>query len=198
VRRIAQRDLLNLAHQRHVIADQEIIDRLALSHGAAEVRDRNPWGDPTRLDHRSREGAHEASSRNRTNSSLASDARRGDCVPVIGDHNQGNDAFVQEIDLFDFITGQMQELALPDGDDLQMGLKQRIIPRSQRRQETIASMLVLIWIQVGLTPPSAPTIWPSWVGGISATQGSVCASSAAAKAYDARLGIFMLEKGELV
>jgi hypothetical protein len=38
---------------------------------------------------------------------------------------------------------------------LQMGLEQRIIPRPQRRQETIASMLVLIWIHVGLTPPSA-------------------------------------------
>jgi antitoxin component of MazEF toxin-antitoxin module len=51
---------------------------------------------------------------------------------------------VQEIDLFDFIAGQMQQLALADGDDLQMGLEQRIIPRPQRRQETIASMLVLI------------------------------------------------------
>jgi hypothetical protein len=59
------------------------------------------------------------------------------------------------MDLFDFITGQMQELALADRDDLQVGLKQRKIPRPQRGQETIASMLVLIWIHVGPTSPSA-------------------------------------------
>jgi hypothetical protein len=55
----------------------------------------------------------------------------------------------------DFITGQMQELALADGDDLQVGLKQRKIPRPQRGQKTIASMLVLTWIHVGRTSPSA-------------------------------------------
>jgi hypothetical protein len=64
---------------------------------------------------------------------------------------------VQEIDLFDFITGQMQELALADRDDLQVGLKQRKIPRPQRGQETIASMLVLIWIHVGPTSTVCPT-----------------------------------------
>src|SRR6266487_2897494 len=42
VHRIAQRGLLNLAHQRHVIASEDIIDRLALTHCAAKVRDRNP------------------------------------------------------------------------------------------------------------------------------------------------------------
>jgi hypothetical protein len=52
---------------------------------------------------------------------------------------------VQEIDLLDFIAGQVQEIALRDGDDLQMGLEQRKIPRPQCGQETIASMLVLIW-----------------------------------------------------
>jgi len=71
---------------------------------------------------------------------------------------------VQEIDLFDFIAGQVQELALADGDDLQMGFEQRIIPRPQRGQETIASVLVLIWIHVGPTSPSArdstPTVVP--------------------------------------
>jgi hypothetical protein len=36
-----------------------------------------------------------------------------------------------------------------------MGFEQRIIPRPQRGQETIASMLVLIWIHVGPTSPSA-------------------------------------------
>ena len=92
-----------------------------------------------------RERAHEASSRNRADSSLASHARRGDCLSLRGERHQGNDATVQEIDLFDFIAGQMQELALADGNDLQMGLEQHIIPRPQRRQETIASMLVLIW-----------------------------------------------------
>ncbi len=86
---------------------------------------------PRRLHHRSRERADEAGSRNRTDSPLASHACRGDCVPVTRDRNQGNDAAVQEIDLFDFIAGQMQELALADGDDLQMGLEQRIIPRLQ-------------------------------------------------------------------
>ena len=40
----------------------------------------------------------------------------------------------------------MQELALAYGDDLQMGLEQRIVPRPQRGQETIAPMLVLIRI----------------------------------------------------
>jgi len=64
-------------------------------------------------------------------------------------------ASVQEIDLFDFIAGQGQELALADGDDLQMGLEQRIIPRPQRGQETIASMLVSIWIHVGPTSPTS-------------------------------------------
>jgi hypothetical protein len=54
---------------------------------------------------------------------------------------------VQEIDLFDFLAGQVQELALADGDDLQMGLEQRIVPRPQRGQETIASMRVLIRIR---------------------------------------------------
>jgi hypothetical protein len=62
---------------------------------------------------------------------------------------------VQEIDLFDFIAGQMQELALADGDDLQMGLEQHIIPRPQRRQETIASMLVLIWSHAAVCPTQA-------------------------------------------
>jgi Integrase core domain len=62
----------------------------------------------------------------------AAGARRGDCTPILGDRHQGNDASVQEIDLFDFITGQVQELALADGDDLQMGLEQRIIPRPRR------------------------------------------------------------------
>ena len=41
VHRIAQRRLLNLAHQRHVIPGEEIVDRFALAHGAAEGRDRN-------------------------------------------------------------------------------------------------------------------------------------------------------------
>jgi hypothetical protein len=50
---------------------------------------------------------------------------------------------VQEIDLYDFSSGPVQELALADGDDLQIGLKQCIVPRLQRGQETIASMLVL-------------------------------------------------------
>jgi hypothetical protein len=50
------------------------------------------------------------------------------------------------MDLFDFISGQVQEVALTYGDDLQMGLEQRIVPRPQRGQETIASMLVLIRI----------------------------------------------------
>jgi hypothetical protein len=36
-----------------------------------------------------------------------------------------------------------------------MGCEQRIIPRPQRGQETIASVLVLIWIHVGPTSPSA-------------------------------------------
>jgi hypothetical protein len=53
---------------------------------------------------------------------------------------------VQEIDLFDFISGQVQELALANGHNLQMGLEQRIVPQPQRGQETIASMLVLIRI----------------------------------------------------
>jgi hypothetical protein len=44
---------------------------------------------------------------------------------------------VQEIDLFDFIAGQVQELALADGDDLQMGLEQSVISRPQRGQETL-------------------------------------------------------------
>jgi hypothetical protein len=76
-------------------------------------------------------------------------------MPHFGDRHQGNDAFVQEIDLFDFIAGQMQALALADGNDLQMRLEQRKIRRPQRGQETIASMLVLIWIHVGLTSLSA-------------------------------------------
>ena len=62
---------------------------------------------------------------------------------------------MQEIDLFDFIAGQMQELTLDDRDDLQMRLEQRKIPRPQRGQETIAVMLVLTWSHVGSTPPSA-------------------------------------------
>jgi hypothetical protein len=41
---------------------------------------------------------------------------------------------------------QVQEVALAYGDDLQMGLEQRIVPRPQRGQETIAPMLVLIRI----------------------------------------------------
>ncbi len=53
---------------------------------------------------------------------------------------------MQEMDLFDFLSGQVQKLALAYGDDLQMGLEQRIVPRPQRGQETIASMLVLIRI----------------------------------------------------
>ena len=58
----------------------------------------------------------------------------------------------------------MQELALGDWDDLQMGLKYHIIPRPQRRQETIASMLVLIWTHVGPTSPS-PKIARQGYGG---------------------------------
>ena len=50
---------------------------------------------------------------------------------------------MQEIDLFDFLAGQMQELALGDEDDLQMRFEQRIIRRPQRGQETIASMLLV-------------------------------------------------------
>jgi hypothetical protein len=61
---------------------------------------------------------------------------------------------VQEIDLFDFIAGQMQELAPRDWDDLQMRLEPRKIPRPQRGQETIAIMWVLI-CHFGPTPPSA-------------------------------------------
>ena len=61
---------------------------------------------------------------------------------------------MQEIDLFDFIAGQMQELALGDRNDLQMRLEQRKIPRPQRGQETIAIKLVLI-CHFGPTPPSA-------------------------------------------
>ena len=71
---------------------------------------------------------------------------------------------MQEIDLFDFIAGQVQKLALGDWDDLQMGLKYHIIPRPQRRQETIASMLVLIWTHVGPTSPS-PKIARQGYGG---------------------------------
>jgi hypothetical protein len=37
----------------------------------------------------------------------------------------------------------VQELTLANGHDLQMRLEQRKIPRPQRHQETIASMLVL-------------------------------------------------------
>ena len=33
---------------------------------------------------------------------------------------------MQEIDVFDFLAGQMQELALADADDLQIRLEQRI------------------------------------------------------------------------
>ena len=61
---------------------------------------------------------------------------------------------MQEIDLFDFIAGQMQELAPGDRDDLQMRLERRKIPRPQRGQETIAIMWVLI-CHFGPTPPSA-------------------------------------------
>jgi hypothetical protein len=61
---------------------------------------------------------------------------------------------VQEIDLFDFIAGQMQGLAPDDRDDLQMRLERRKIPRPQRGQETIGVMLVLI-CHFGPTPPSA-------------------------------------------
>src|SRR5437660_1321254 len=45
-----------------------------------------------------------------------------------------------------------------------MGLKYHIIPRPQRRQETIASMLVLIWTHVGPTSPS-PKIARQGYGG---------------------------------
>jgi hypothetical protein len=37
--------------------------------------------------------------------------------------HQGDDAPVQEIDVFDFLAGQMQELALADADDLQIRLE---------------------------------------------------------------------------
>jgi hypothetical protein len=49
---------------------------------------------------------------------------------------------VQEVNPVDRIAGQVQELALGDGDNLQMRFEQREIPRRQRRQEAIASMLV--------------------------------------------------------
>src|SRR5258707_6128738 len=49
----------------------------------------------------------------------------------------------------------MQELALAYGHDLQMRLQKRKIPRPQRGQETIASILVLIWSHVGPNSPSA-------------------------------------------
>jgi hypothetical protein len=68
--------------------------------------------------------------------------------PLIGDRHQGDDAAVQEIDMFDFLAGQMQERALADEDDLQMRLEQHIILGPQRGQETIASML-LVGIHVG-------------------------------------------------
>jgi hypothetical protein len=45
-----------------------------------------------------------------------------------------------------------------------MGLKYHIIPRPQRRQETIASMLVLIWTHVGPILPS-PKIARQGYGG---------------------------------
>jgi len=106
--------------------------------------------------------AHEAGSRDRADSSLASDARGGDCIAVLGDRHKGNDAAVQEIDLFDFIAGQMQELTLDDRDDLQMRLEQRKIPRPQRGQETIAVMLVLTWSHVGSTPAVCPTFHVGW------------------------------------
>jgi hypothetical protein len=63
---------------------------------------------------------------------------------------------MRKIDLFDFFAGQMQELALVDGNDLQMGLEQRIILRSQCGQETIASMLVLICTHIRLTLSTIP------------------------------------------
>jgi hypothetical protein len=127
----------------------------SLAHGAAEGRDGDLRGDPRCLDERACEGTHEAGPRNRADCSLASHARRGDCIPIPGDRRQGNDAPVQEVDRFDFIAGQVQELALADGDDLQMRLEKRKIPRPQRGQQTIASMLVLIWRHVGPTSPSA-------------------------------------------
>ena len=67
---------------------------------------------------------------------------------------------MQEIDLFDFIAGQMQELAPGDRDDLQMRLERRKIPRPQRGQETIAIMWVLI-CHFGPTPP-LPDIPAGW------------------------------------
>lgn len=81
-------------------------------------------------------------------------ASRGRRHAILGDRHEGDDAAVREINLFDFIAGQMQELALGDRNDLQMRLEQRKIPRPQRGQETIAVMLVLI-CHFGLTPPSA-------------------------------------------
>ena len=66
---------------------------------------------------------------------------------------------MQEIDLFDFLSGQVQELALAYGDDLQMGFEQRIVPRPQRGQETIAPMLVLIrihWADLSAVLPKKP------------------------------------------
>ena len=160
MQRIAQRRLLHLAHQRHVITGEEIADCLAFAYGAAQVRNRDLCGDARHLDQRSREGSHEAGSRNRADSSLTSDARRGDCIAVLGDRHEGDDAAVQEIDLFDFIAGQMEKLAPCDRDDLQMRLEQRKIPRWQRGQETIAVMLVLI-CHFGPTPPCAaiPAGW---------------------------------------
>jgi hypothetical protein len=57
--------------------------------------------------------------------------------------------------LFDFIAGQMQELAGCDGDSLQMRLEKRKISRPQRGQETIAAMLLLIWTHAGPDSASA-------------------------------------------
>jgi hypothetical protein len=42
-----------------------------------------------------------AVTRSHFTSSLASYARRGNCIPVLGERHQGDDASVQEMDLFD-------------------------------------------------------------------------------------------------
>jgi hypothetical protein len=69
--RIAQRGLLNLTHQCHVIAGEEIVDGLAFAHRAAEGRHCDLGGNPWRLHQCPREGVHEAGSRDRADRSFA-------------------------------------------------------------------------------------------------------------------------------